>query len=697
MKSLIFIEFIQNIKIIYYVFFILISGILHSQDVINVPVDYPTIQEAIDNVRDEWTIEVEDGIYHENLTAINLGVNCTLKSVNGSENCIIDADLDGDGIGESGGLLVRTSHNFSVTIDGFTIKNGATIIGEGGCGAGIRIDHSNAILKDLVIKNSETELDGGGICLYQNQNIYMEDIIIENNIARKGAGLVIIMNFEPLMLNNIKIINNENSGGDENDFGAGLSVHNSAVYIINSYITDNYSPIGGAAIYANQSFIKLSNTTIANNHNSTGESILINMSSTLEIENSIYWDNTPNTILSESYESCNLSINYSDIEGDEEDVVLGNWEMVDWSAETIINIDPNFADPENEDFHLTYYSPCIDGGNPDLDGDGDQWFDDIDNQDPDGTRMDIGAIYFNKDPGDLNGDTEINIIDVLILVDIIFGILPDNFEILNIIADLNNDGIINILDIMEIINIILYFILPPWEPATIYLAGVIESLEENDKYNYSVEMLNDKDMYAVHLNLQFYDKIFINVGKGLKAEEMNISYHYNSDSTAVSIILYSPTGKKITSGLGSILDIELKQNGNLNRITTSGDEFKIAEISNNSIELTPVIIVTPEELGRIAQNETNENINNNLKLNFSLYPNPANPHTTFKAFLPEDGMYSFNMFDLNGRFLNTVANGYNKKGYLEHHLNLEPYSSGVYFIQMQSNSITSFQKLTILK
>jgi hypothetical protein len=59
--------------------------------------------------------------------------------------------------------------------------------------------------------------------------------------------------------------------------------------------------------------------------------------------------------------------------------------------ERYIDLDPLFADTANSDYHLTENSPCIDAGDPDLDGDGYTWESDSDDQDPDGTRMDMGA------------------------------------------------------------------------------------------------------------------------------------------------------------------------------------------------------------------------------------------------------------------------------------------------------------------
>jgi hypothetical protein len=44
------------------------------------------------------------------------------------------------------------------------------------------------------------------------------------------------------------------------------------------------------------------------------------------------------------------------------------------------------------DYNLQQISPCINAGNPDLDEDGLTFEYDNDDQDPDGTRMDIGSL-----------------------------------------------------------------------------------------------------------------------------------------------------------------------------------------------------------------------------------------------------------------------------------------------------------------
>ena len=67
------------------------------------------------------------------------------------------------------------------------------------------------------------------------------------------------------------------------------------------------------------------------------------------------------------------------------------------------------------------------------------------NYNPDATDDDGLCIYL----GDVNGDTVVNVQDIIILVNMILNNQNDS------VGDLNSDGIVNILDVVQIVNIIL--------------------------------------------------------------------------------------------------------------------------------------------------------------------------------------------------------------------------------------------------
>ena len=65
----------------------------------------------------------------------------------------------------------------------------------------------------------------------------------------------------------------------------------------------------------------------------------------------------------------------------------------------------------------------------------------------------IGSEIIVYNPGDVNQDQSINILDIVELVNIILGGDPNETQIY--LGDLNSDGTINILDIIELVNLIL--------------------------------------------------------------------------------------------------------------------------------------------------------------------------------------------------------------------------------------------------
>ncbi|MDP8211175.1 MAG: hypothetical protein P9M05_10175, partial [Candidatus Stygibacter australis] len=88
------------------------------------------------------------------------------------------------------------------------------------------------------------------------------------------------------------------------------------------------------------------------------------------------------------------SLNFDDI--DYEYCCL--WDGATGYDETCFIADSLFVDEEHDDYHLSWNSPCIDAGDPDNDGDFENWLFDEDDQDSDGSRLSIGyAAYEDQD------------------------------------------------------------------------------------------------------------------------------------------------------------------------------------------------------------------------------------------------------------------------------------------------------------
>jgi len=202
---------------------------------------------------------------------------------------------------------------------------------------------------------------------------------------------------------------------------------------------------------------------IANNTANLGGGMRLS-SSNPTLTNSIIWNNIPESI-SLYYGDEQPLITYSDIEGGWEgtgycigindychDANLNEcvnmivFELCDeWIAEiTNINSDPLFTDPENGDYTLQESSPCIDAGII------------IEDMEYCGSAPDMGAYEYceecGAELGDVTGDSEINILDLVQIANLILETSTPAFECA---ADYNGDGQVNILDLVQIANYIL--------------------------------------------------------------------------------------------------------------------------------------------------------------------------------------------------------------------------------------------------
>jgi parallel beta-helix repeat protein len=259
---------------------------------------YTTIQDAIDDANDTDDILAIQGRYFEN---INIkGKSIKLHSLNPMNwQCVENTIIDGN-----------QTDNAVVTFAG--------------------TEDVNCVIAGMTITDANNSGQGGGIA-GNGTAATLSFCRIANNTANQGGG---IYDFDGL-IKNCKIFNNTSG-----TFGGGLSGSDDQIY--NCFITNNRAATYGGGFYGCDA--NIINDTIAGNTAGLSGGGLELCPAT--IANCIVWANTaPNN---PDFNDCSQP-KYSCFAGAS-------------SGQGNIDFDPQFVDANNDNYHLSIYSDCIDAG-----------------------------------------------------------------------------------------------------------------------------------------------------------------------------------------------------------------------------------------------------------------------------------------------------------------------------------------------
>ena len=277
---------------------------------INIPQDYPTIQQGLNVASSGDLILVSNGIYVENITWPSVDGIKLIGS--GIEDCIIDGNNQREVIKfQYVNPLPITS---STEISGFTITNGSNsgiysynanpnlnnleIIGNSApgysAGGGIFLAYSSPIITDISILNNSTPMSGGGIFIAQSSNPVLNNVTISNNntgTSGSGGGVCIGENCNPTFTNVLINNNTAQRGG-----GVSVAWHSDPTFT-NVIIEGNTAHYyGGGIRFENQNNSVLTNVTIRNNSASMSAGIEVNHGLNVILTNSIIANNTSDSI-----------------------------------------------------------------------------------------------------------------------------------------------------------------------------------------------------------------------------------------------------------------------------------------------------------------------------------------------------------------------------------------------------------------
>ena len=403
--------------------------------------DYDTIQAGIDAANDGDTVLVvsEEYVVTEPITF--RGKAITVKSEAGPDQTTIRMGTPTDP--KRASVVVFESNETAASVlEGFTITGGRGVcfpsVGAFG-GGGILFDASSGTVRDCTIVQNQVQDSGGGVLVYSGSSVTLTNCILRGNSATKdsGGGVFCFLN-SSATLTNCTIVENSSAIG-----GGGVTCDlNSSMTLTGCTISENSTVlhgVGGVFCGENASLIITHCSITKNSGGNECGGIMCWEYALMTVTNSIVWGNTsPHGNEVGAMDGGRISISYSDVAGGQAEAHVDSGCMLNW-GEGNIDVDPCFADPDNDDYHLkseagrwnpnsqtwiqdNVTSPCIDAGDP-ISPIGWELF-------PNGGFINMGAYggtskasksYFGEPvcetivAGDINGDGHVNRTDLEIM------------------------------------------------------------------------------------------------------------------------------------------------------------------------------------------------------------------------------------------------------------------------------------------
>ena len=104
-------------------------------------------------------------------------------------------------------------------------------------------------------------------------------------------------------------------------------------------------------------------------------------------------------------------------------------------------------------------------------------------------------------------------------------------------------------------------------------------------------------------------------------------------------------------------------------------------------------LITTHELN--AQNNIISHADNHFL--FESYPNPFNVSTTISYQLPYESFVNLSIYDITGREIACIAQGYMSPGMYNIEFNANHLTSGVYFARFEAGETREVRKLLLIK
>lgn len=508
--------------------------------------------------------------------------------------------------------------------------------------------------------------NGGGIFLDQAAAQDIHDVTISENSALSGAGIFCSENSQT-------VIEKAHISDNSAEYaGGGLYLHLTDYSSIRHSLVVNNQALTGGGLSSLRSDIVFQDVTLSNN---SGYGIYTFDGSDLHVTNSILWANFPGQIsFGADYSPGTAALSYSIVEGGLPGIEThDNGSILQY--ESCYDQDPRFVSSQMPfDYHFTWKSPCLNNGSPAF-------------QDPDGSISDIGAVPFNFEPGDLNGDWAVNVLDMPWMTAWILYPIPeiptDNMLYLSDLAPVPRDDWIDILDCVGLFSIIL-----------------------GREINQDIALDGEANLFLSHLNRSdqvltialestvpvagFQFDLEMDSGSALEViestsntQQFELEYR-EYDENHVRILVYPLLVDAVVQpGIHEVLELRF----------TQSDLGK----DNQNIELINPVISDQSGRNVCTGNASVENI---IPDSFDLgspYPNPFNPITAIRYELPVRCEVQVTVLDALGRQVSELVKDDQEPGSYTTYWDAAGNASGIYFVKLQTADYNATVKVVLLK
>ena len=300
--------------------------------------------------------------------------------------------------------------------------------------------------------------------------------------------------------------------------------------------------------------------------------------------------------------------------------------------------------------------------------------------------------------GDVNGDGDIDVMDVLVVVNYILGKV--SLEDAWCLADCNLDGFIDILDAVGLVNVILEIgTCPPMGvPKKINTSAVMGFSDISDSPAQTIEfpiyLETETEIAGLQFTLSYENDVLIPSSVPFVTDRSaRMTVASAAQDGKLTVVLYSTEGVSIPAGAEPVLKVPFRVK-HLDGQAETAVSFEKALVAQDCITEVPVQLISSSvKLGDLIPKEYTL---------FQNYPNPFNPETSIDYQVPETEYITLTIFNTLGQRVRTLVNERQGPGFYRRQWDGcnefgQPVSSGIYFYLLTAGNFSQTKKMVLMR